>query len=252
MTEAKGRKQRTSFYLGDIAPNFKADSSKGPIDFYEYLGNSWGVLFCYPDDFAPVATTELALFSQLQAEFVKRNVKLLAMSTHNTLSADGTYKGHGEWIKDVEEIGNAPLAFPIIDDNGGVLADLYHVLDEADIKKDKTHKTHQGLAYHSRTAFIIGPGKHFRLILRFPAAVGMSTGEVFRLIDALQTAAHADIRTPANWMPGGDVIIPRSVKDEEAKQRFGDFKTVKPYLRFSPLPLEKTTFQAMNGTEQTV
>jgi alkyl hydroperoxide reductase subunit AhpC len=210
--------------LGSTAPNFQADTSNGKIDFHEYLGNSWGVLFSHPDDFTPVCTTELGAFAKLEPEFAKRDVKLIG------LSANGT-ESHKAWIKDIDEVTGSRLTFPIISDPERKVAYLYDMVDY----QDTTNVDSKGMAFTIRSVFIIDPKKTIRLILAYPASTGRNTAEVLRVVDSLQTGDKHRITTPINWTPGDDVIVHPSVTDEEAKTLFPKFKTIKPYLRTTPL-----------------
>jgi len=236
------------FRLGSVAPDFDADTTQGKIKFYEHIGNNWAILFCYPDDFTPVATTELVMFAQLQEAFASRRVKLVALSTNNEPDEKGDLVPHEEWVKDVDKISSTPLKFPIINDREGVLSRLYNVLDEKDVLNLNADNDHtEGLAFKSRHIFVIGPElkkkHHFRLILNYPAAVGFNTAEVLRAIDCLQTADLAGVRTPANWIPGNEVVIPPKVSNEEALKKFPDYEALTPYLRFTPLPVEDTNIE---------
>jgi len=236
------------FRLGSEAPDFEADTTQGKINFYDHIGDNWAILFCYPDDFTPVATTELVMFAQLQEAFAKRGVKLLALSTNNEPGENGELISHEEWVKDVDNISLTPLKFPIINDKDGTLSRLYNVLDEKDVKNlNADNDLTEGLAFKSRHVFVIGPkfkGKHhFRLIFNYPAAVGFNTAEVLRTVDCLQTADLAKVRTPANWIPGNDVVIPPKLSNEEALKKFPKFEPMTPYLRFTSLPIQATNIE---------
>jgi len=239
--------------LGNVAPDFKADTTQGPISFYDYLGNDWGLLLCYPDDFTPVATTELVLFSHLQTQFAKRKVKLLVLSTENQPTSDSgesVYIPHDDWVNDVNDIGPVPMKFPIIKDRTGQLSQLYNVLDEKDVDNlNSDDELTTGIAFNSRTVYVIGPKwqskHHIRAIFQYPYTVGFNTGEVLRIIDALQLSDSASVRTPANWSAGGDVVVRPSMEDDEAKRRFPNFKAVKPYLRFVEMPTKDMGMQFM-------
>ena len=210
--------------IGSTAPNFKAPTTVGEIDFHEYLGNSWGVLFSHPADFTPVCTTELGAFAQLKPEFDQRNVKLIG------LSAEGI-PSHNEWIKDIEEVvlGGKKFTFPIIGDESKEVAFKYDMVDEAGFKDLQKGAP----VFTIRSVFIIDPKKTVRLVLTYPASVGRNTNEVLRVIDALQKGDAKGIATGVNWQAGDDVIIPPSVSNEAAKEKFGSFKELKPYLRFT-------------------
>jgi len=232
-----------------VAPDFEADTTQGPIRLYDYIGNNWALLLCYPDDFTPVATTELVIFAYLQKEFAKRNMKLLVLSTENQ-PIDGKYIPHEDWIKDVNDIGPIPMEFPIVRDVSGRLSQLYHVIDEKDVVElNANDEITTGLAFNSRTIYIIGPAwesqHHIRVILQYPATVGFNIGEVLRVIDGLQLSDSAGVRTPANWAPGSDALVHPDMKDDEAIRLFPDFKAVKSYLRFVEMPAKNINVQHM-------
>ncbi|VVT53563.1 uncharacterized protein SAPINGB_P003637 [Magnusiomyces paraingens] len=212
--------------LGSKAPDFTSDSSNGPINFYEWAGDSWVVLFSHPDDFTPVCTTELGAFARLQPEFTKRGVKLIG------LSANGT-ESHNAWIRDINELSNTNLTFPIIADPERKVAQLYDMIDF----QDATNLDDKGVQLTIRSVFIIDPKKTIRLILSYPASTGRNTAEVLRVVDSLQTGDKHRVTTPINWTPGEDVIVHPSVSNDEAQTIFPKFRIVKPYLRFTPLDL---------------
>jgi len=216
--------------LGTIAPDFDADTTNGPINFHEFIGDGWVVLFSHPEDYTPVCTTELGAFAKLEPEFTKRGTKLIGLSAN-------TVESHGGWIKDINEISGSNLTFPIIADKERKVAYLYDMLDY----QDTTNVDSKGIAFTIRSVFIIDPKKTIRLILSYPASTGRNTAEVLRALDSLQTGDKHKITTPINWIPGDDVIVHPSVKNEQAKELFPDFRIVKPYLRFTPLPKEKTS-----------
>jgi alkyl hydroperoxide reductase subunit AhpC len=208
-----------SLRLGDDAPNFKAETSKGSIDFYEYLGNSWGVLFSHPADYTPVCTTELGKTALLAAEFEKRNVKVLA------LSVDSLGKHEG-WINDINETQHTTVGFPIIADEDRSIATAY----------DMIHPN-ASLTATVRSLFIIGPDKKVKLMITYPASTGRNFAEVLRVIDSLQLTANYSVATPADWKEGEDVIVVPAVSTEEALKKFPKGVTVvKPYLRYTPQP----------------
>jgi alkyl hydroperoxide reductase subunit AhpC len=208
-----------SLRLGDQAPNFKAATTSGEIDFHEFLGNSWGVLFSHPADYTPVCTTELGRTAQLGEEFAKRNVKVLAVSV------DPVDKHEG-WVKDINETQNTTVNFPIIADPERVVATLY----------DMIHPN-ASLTATVRSLFIIGPDKAVKLIITYPASTGRNFVEVLRVIDSLQLTANHSVATPADWKHGEDVIVVPSVSTEDAIQKFPKgVKVVKPYLRYTPQP----------------
>jgi len=216
--------------LGSIAPNFDAETTNGLINFHEFIGDSWAILFSHPEDYTPVCTTELGAFAKLEPEFTKRCVKLIGISAN-------TVESHRGWIKDINELSNVNLAFPIIADKERKISFLYDMLDY----QDTTNVDLKGIAFTIRSVFIIDPKKTIRLILSYPASTGRNTAEVLRVVDSLQTGDKQRITTPINWVPGDDVIVHPSVSNELAKDLFPDFRIVKPYLRFTPLPKERTT-----------
>lgn len=216
--------------LGSIAPNFQADTTQGPIDFHEFIGDNWVVLFSHPEDYTPVCTTELGAFAKLEPEFAARGVKLIGLSAN-------TIESHGGWIKDINEVTGSDLKFPIIGDKERKVAYAYDMLDY----QDTTNVDSKGIAFTIRSVFIIDPKKTIRLILSYPASTGRNSAEVLRVIDSLQTGDKHRVTTPINWVPGEDVIVAPPVKTEDAVKLWPDIKIVKPYLRFTPLPKEKTS-----------
>lgn len=205
--------------IGDIAPDFSAKTTSGDINFHEWLGDSWGVLFSHPADFTPVCTTELGTTARLKDEFDKRNVKVMAISVDSLPS-------HMEWIKDIEETQNVNVNFPIIADEDSAVANLYGMIHPN--ANDKLTV---------RSVFVIGPDKKIKLTLTYPASTGRNFMEILRVIDSLQLTATRKLATPVDWKQGGDCVILPSVTDEEANQLFEKgFKTVKPYLRLTPQP----------------
>jgi len=208
-----------SLRLGDIAPNFQAKTSIGDIDFYEYLGNSWGVLFSHPADYTPVCTTELGRTAALKDEFAKRNVKVLAVSV------DPLDK-HIGWINDINETQNVSVDFPLIADENREVANLYGMIHPNSSEN-----------FTVRSLFVIGPDKKIKLTLTYPASTGRNFIEVLRVIDSLQLTANHSVATPADWKHGEDVIITPAVKTEDAYEKFPKgVKIVKPYLRYTPQP----------------
>jgi len=216
--------------LGNIAPDFDAETTKGPINFHEFVGDKWVVFFSHPEDYTPVCTTELGAFAKLEPEFTKRGVKLIGLSANTIESHDG-------WIKDIGEVTGGNVNFPIIGDKERKVALLYDMIDE----QDATNVDSKGIAFTIRSVFVIDPKKTIRLILSYPASTGRNTAEVLRVVDSLQTGDKQRITTPINWVPGDDVIVHPSVSNDLAKELFPEFRIVKPYLRFTPLPTEKTT-----------
>ena len=211
-----------SLRLGDPAPNFKAQTTEGEIDFYEFLGNSWGVLFSHPADYTPVCTTELGRTALLKEEFAKRNVKVLAVSV------DPLDKHFG-WRNDINETQNCNVDFPIIADEDRKVADLY----------DMIHPNASATAT-VRSLFVIGPDKNIKLTITYPASTGRNFHEVLRVIDSLQLTSKHSLATPANWQPGEDAIVVPAVSTEDAVKKFPKgLKIVKPYLRYTPVPDEQ-------------
>jgi len=205
--------------LGDVAPNFTAQTTEGEIDFYEYLGNSWGILFSHPADFTPVCTTELGRTALLQDEFAKRNVKVLAVSV------DPLDK-HFEWRKDINDTQNCNVGFPLIADEDRKVALLY----------DMIHPNASATAT-VRSLFVIGPDKLVKLTITYPASTGRNFYEVLRVVDSLQLTAGYSVATPADWKGGEDVIVVPAVSTEDAVKKFPKgVKVVKPYLRYTPQP----------------
>src|SRR6476660_3859346 len=208
-----------SLRLGDIAPNFTAKTSAGDIDFYEFLGNGWGILFSHPADYTPVCTTELGKTALLQEEFAKRNVKVLAVSV------DPLDK-HKGWINDINETQNCHVDFPIIADEDRKVAELY----------DMIHPNASATAT-VRSLFVIGPDKTVKLMITYPASTGRNFNEVLRVVDSLQLTSNHSVSTPADWNHGEDVIVAPSIPTEEAEKRFPKgVRVVKPYLRYTPHP----------------
>jgi thioredoxin-dependent peroxiredoxin len=208
-----------SLRLGDTVPNFQAKTTIGDIDFYDYLGNSWGVLFSHPADYTPVCTTELGKTALLQEEFRKRNVKALAVSI------DPLDK-HLGWVKDINETQHCTVDFPIIADEERKVAELY----------DMIHPN-ASLTATVRSLFIIGPDKKLKLSITYPASTGRNFQEVLRVIDSLQLTADYSVATPANWNAGEDVIVVPAISTEDAIKKFPKgVKVVKPYLRYTPQP----------------
>ncbi len=208
-----------SLRLGDIAPNFQAKTSIGDIDFYEYLGNSWGILFSHPADYTPVCTTELGKTALLKAEFDKRNVKVLA------LSVDPVEK-HLGWISDINETQKTSVNFPIIADDDRKVSKLF----------DFIHPNASATAT-VRSLIILGPDKAVKLIITYPASTGRNFNEILRVVDSLQLTANFSVATPANWVEGEDVIVVPALTTEDAIKKFPKgVKIVKPYLRYTPQP----------------
>jgi alkyl hydroperoxide reductase subunit AhpC len=211
-----------SLRLGDPAPNFKAQTTEGEIDFYEFLGNSWGVLFSHPADYTPVCTTELGRTALLKEEFAKRNVKVLAVSVD-------PLEKHFGWRNDINETQNCTVDFPIIADESREVANLY----------DMIHPNASATAT-VRSLFVIGPDKNIKLTITYPASTGRNFHEVLRVIDSLQLTSKHSLATPANWQQGDDAIVVPAVSTEDAIKKFPKgVKVVKPYLRYTPVPDEQ-------------
>ncbi len=208
-----------SLRLGDIAPDFTANTTMGEINFHEWLGDSWGMLFSHPADFTPVCTTELGKTALLQGDFQKRNVKTIAVSVDDIDS-------HNGWVPDIEEVNNVKMNFPIIADEDRKVATLY----------DMIHPNASAKAT-VRSVFIIGPDKTIKLMLTYPASTGRNFTELLRVIDSLQLTADHSVATPADWKDGDDTIVVPSISTEDAKIKFPKGVTeVKPYLRYTPQP----------------
>ncbi len=208
-----------SLRLGDAAPNFKAKTSEGEIDFYDYLGNSWGVLFSHPADYTPVCTTELGKTASLKSEFDKRNVKVIALSVDSV----ETHKG---WINDINETQNVEVNFPLIGDENREIALAY----------DMIHPN-ASLTATVRSLFVIAPDKTIKLMITYPASTGRNFQEILRVIDSLQLTANHGVATPADWKDGEDVVIVPAIKTEDIPAKFPKgFTIVKPYLRMTPQP----------------
>src|SRR5690606_10943645 len=205
--------------LGDTAPNFTADTTEGKIDFYEYLGDGWGVLFSHPADYTPVCTTELGAVAKLQGEFAKRNTKVLA------LSVDGV-ENHKGWISDINETQSTTVNFPIIGDEDRKVSELYDMIHPNSSEN-----------FTVRSVFIIGNDKKIKLIISYPASTGRNFDELLRVIDSLQLMANYSVATPADWKQGEDVLVSPSIKTEDIAAKFPKgHKVIKPYLRMTPQP----------------
>ena len=208
-----------SLRLGDKAPDFKAKTSAGEIDFYEYLGDSWGVLFSHPGDYTPVCTTELGKTAALKDEFTKRNVKILALSVDSVES-------HSGWINDINETQGVEVNFPIIADEDRKISEAYDMI-------------HPNASVNAtvRSLFIIGPDKAVKLIITYPASTGRNFQEILRVIDSLQLTANYGVATPADWKDGEDVVVVPAIKTEDIPAKFPKgYKAIKPYLRITPQP----------------
>jgi len=218
-TDITFKEQSMAIRLGDEAPDFTAETTDGTINFYDYLGDGWGILFSHPKDFTPVCTTELGAFSARRPEFDKRNTKLIAVSVDDVDS-------HLRWKSDISETQGAELNFPIIGDADRKVADLY----------DMIHPNAND-TLTVRSVFIVDPNKKVKLTLTYPASVGRNVDEILRVLDSLQLSAKFPVSTPVDWQDGDDVIIAPAVSDEDAKEKFPKgFRKVKDYLRYTPQP----------------
>ena len=217
-----------SLRINDIAPNFTAQTTKGPINFHDWIGEQWAVLFSHPKDFTPVCTTELGYMAKIEPEFTKRNAKLIGLSID---SADS----HSKWAKDIEETQGSKVNYPMIADTDLKVAKLYNMLpaDESGGCDGRTAATNATV----RSVFIIGPDKKIKLMLTYPMTTGRNFDEILRVLDSLQLTAKHKVATPVNWKMGEDVIIAGSVSDDEAKVQYpGGWKAPKPYLRIVKQP----------------
>jgi alkyl hydroperoxide reductase subunit AhpC len=208
--------------INDEAPNFTAETTEGTLDFHEWKGDSWAVLFSHPKDFTPVCTTELGAVAGLKSEFDERNVKVMGVSV------DPIDSHHG-WKQDIEDVTGNALNFPLVADPEHKVAELYDMLPAA-------AGTELADVLTVRSVYVIGPDNLIKLTLTYPASAGRNFQELLRVIDSLQLSAKHPVATPADWKPGEDVIISAAVSDDDAKEKFGSFDTKKPYLRTTPQP----------------
>ena len=204
--------------LGDDAPDFTVETTEGKVNFYDYLGDGWGILFSHPKDFTPVCTTELGAVARLKPEFDKRNVKVIGVSVDPLDS-------HNKWVGDIEETQGIALNYPLIADPDRTVADLYGMIHP-----------NASDTMTVRSVFVIGPDKKVKLTLTYPASTGRNFQEILRVIDSLQLTAKHKVATPSDWKQGEDVIVVTAVSDEEAKEKFGTFDAKKPYLRYVKQP----------------
>lgn len=212
--------------INDVAPNFTADSSAGEISFHDWIGDGYAILFSHPKDFTPVCTTEFGAVARLAPEFEKRNTKVIGVSVDSA-------EDHKKWARDIEAFAEVPANFPILDDTSLNIAKLYNMLPaEAYLPDGRTPADSATV----RTVFIIGPDKKIRLSLTYPMSVGRNFAEIVRALDAIQATDGAPIATPADWVPGQDVIIGLSLNDEEAAAQYGELDIRLPYLRFAKAP----------------
>ena len=212
-----------SLRINDQAPDFKAETTEGTIEFHKWIGQGWAVLFSHPKDFTPVCTTELANLAILQSEFEKRNTKVIGLSVDSV-------NDHHEWLKDVEEVAGTTVGYPVIADTDLNVSKLYSMFpaDESGSAENRTAVTNATV----RSVFVVGPDKNIKLTLTYPMSTGRNFEEILRVIDSMQLTAEHKVATPANWQSGEDVIIAPSISNEEAKTIYADgWETVKPYLR---------------------
>ena len=217
-----------SLRINEEAPNFTATTTQGRINFHEWIGNGWAILFSHPKDFTPVCTTELGYMAKLEPEFTKRNCKIIGLSVDPV-------DNHQRWLKDIEETQGSAVHYPMIGDSDLAVAKLYNMLpaEEAGTSEGRTAATNQTV----RSVFMIGPDKKIKLILTYPMTTGRNFDEILRVLDSMQLTATHKVATPVNWKSGDDVIIVPSVSDDEAKGLFAEgWKTLKPYLRLVKQP----------------
>jgi alkyl hydroperoxide reductase subunit AhpC len=214
--------------INDEAPNFTAETSQGTINFHEWIGNGWAILFSHPKDFTPVCTTELGYMAGLQPDFEKRNCKIIGLSVDPVSS-------HAKWAVDIEETQGHKVNYPMIGDPELKVAKLYNMLpaQSGDTSEGRTASDNAAV----RTVFVVGPDKKIKLMLSYPMTTGRNFDEVLRVLDSIQLTAKHKVATPANWKPGGDVIISGSVSDAEAKEKYPNgWKAPRPYIRIVPQP----------------
>src|SRR5690606_1766934 len=212
--------------INDIAPNFTVDSTEGPLTFHDWIGSSYAILFSHPKDFTPVCTTEFGAVAQLAGEFEKRGTKVLGVSVDSV-------EDHQKWKRDIEAFAGVPANFPIIDDTSLKVSKAYDMLPADAYLPDGRTPAHSATV---RTVFIIGPDKKVRLTMSYPMSVGRNFAEILRALDAIQATDGVPIATPANWVPGQDVIVALSLNDQQAKEKFGNLDVKLPYLRFAKAP----------------
>ncbi|SDR50341.1 peroxiredoxin [Paraburkholderia tuberum] len=216
-----------SLRINDTAPNFTARTTQGTIDFHDWIGDQWAVLFSHPKDFTPVCTTELGYMAKIEPEFTRRNAKLIGLSVDPV-------EDHEKWAADIEETQGAAVRYPMIGDTDLAIAKLYNMLpaDAGDTSEGRTAATNATV----RSVFIIGPDKKIKLTLTYPMSTGRNFDEILRVLDSIQLTAKHKVATPVNWKQGEDVIITSAVSNDEAQQIFPGFKTIKPYLRTTKQP----------------
>ncbi len=211
--------------INDIAPNFDAPSTHGDINFYKYLGDSWGVLFSHPKDFTPVCTTELGYMAKIENEFSSRNCKLIGLSVDSV-------DDHIKWKKDIEETQNAKVNYPLIADQELKIAKLFNMLPAEEVNDGKRTAITNATV---RSIFMIDPEKKIKMMLTYPMTTGRNFDEILRVLDSIQLTSEQKVATPANWKKNDEVIIIPAVSDDEARELFGQFNKIKPYLRYTKL-----------------
>jgi alkyl hydroperoxide reductase subunit AhpC len=217
-----------SLRINDVAPDFTAETTQGPIKFHEWIGDGWAILFSHPKDFTPVCTTELGYMAGLEPDFKKRNTKIIGLSVDPVDS-------HGKWAADIEETQGHKVNYPMIGDPQLKIAKLYDMLpaDSGETSEGRTPANNATV----RTVFVIGPDKKIKMMLSYPMSTGRNFDEILRVIDSLQLTSKMGVSTPVNWKPGEDVVIPAAMPEDEAKRKFpGGWKTLKPYLRLGSPP----------------
>ena len=216
-----------SLRINDVAPDFTADTTQGTVNFHEWIGDSWAVLFSHPKDFTPVCTTELGAVAGLEGQFAQRGAKVIGLSVDPVES-------HGRWAQDIEDVGGHKVNYPIIGDPELKIAKLYDMLaaEEGDSCEGRTPANNAPV----RTVFVVGPDKRIKLQIAYPMTTGRNFDEIIRVLDSLQLTAKHKVATPANWKQGDDVIITGAVSNDEADKIFPGYKTVKPYLRTTAQP----------------
>jgi len=217
-----------SLRINDVAPDFTAETTQGPIKFHEWIGDGWAILFSHPKDFTPVCTTELGYMAGLEPDFKKRNTKIIGLSVDPVDS-------HGKWAVDIEETQGHKVNYPMIGDPQLKIAKLYDMLpaDAGETSEGRTPANNATV----RTVYIVGPDKKIKLMLSYPMSTGRNFDEILRALDSIQLTSKMGVSTPVNWKPGEDVVVPASMPEDEAKKKFpGGWKTLKPYLRLGSLP----------------
>jgi thioredoxin-dependent peroxiredoxin len=228
MAAPQDKENVMSLRINDTAPNFTAETTQGKIDFHQWIGDGWAVLFSHPKDFTPVCTTELGYMAKIEPEFTKRNAKLIGLSVDPV-------DNHSRWVNDIEETQGAKVNYPMIADTDLAVAKLYNMLpaEEQGTSDGRTAATNATV----RSVFVIGPDKKIKMMMTYPMTTGRNFDEILRALDSIQMTAKYKVATPANWKQGDDVIISGSVSDEEAKTLFpGGWKAPKPYLRITKQP----------------